>query len=253
MHTVKKLQAKKFRDESGLFIVEGEKFVREIPAHWDIQRYIFAERFVANANMDAFKTRARCEIVTDAQFDSFSDTLAPQGVLAICHQKKESLENLTDPSFFLLGENLSDPGNIGTLIRTAAAAGVTAVILTSGSGEIYNPKVIRASAGAILRIPVITTDTNAALDFLQSQKIALYAAHPRGESLPYELDMRGKGCILIGNEVHGLSDEILTRVDQKIRLPMHHATESLNASVAGGILLYEVVRQRLSPPTCKKA
>lgn len=179
----------------------------------------------------------------DKRFASLSDTINPQGIFAVCEKRTFTLH---DKSFLLLGERLADPGNIGTLIRTAAAAGACGVILSEGSGDIYNPKVIRAAAGAFLRIPVIdSADFPKLIPQLKTEGLTFLAAHLQGAVLPYSLDLRGNLGILIGNEAHGLSDEVSALADFRVKLPMQAGVESLNASVAGGLLLYEVVRQRL--------
>lgn len=166
--------------------------------------------------------------------------------MAVCEIRTFTLSDLAG-SFFLLGESLSDPGNTGTLIRTAAAAGADGIILSAGSVDIYNPKVIRAAAGSILRIPIVEgADLNEVIPELKQRGVTILAAHLDGAALPYDIDLR-EGCgILIGNEAHGLSDGTSHLADVLIKLPMSPAVESLNASVAGGILLYEVVRQRLT-------
>jgi len=244
--TIKKLKTKKGRDESGLFIVEGEKFVSEIPEPWIIRQYAMSQRFVDTHDISMYKKRARCEIVRDSIFDGISDTVSPQGILAVCEKKHWELSNelFKSGSFFLMGENLNDPGNIGTLIRTATAANAEGVILTSG--EIYNPKVIRASAGAVFRLPIITNIIlKEAVTILKSQNVQIYATHPRGAVFPYSLDLTKRFCLLIGNESHGISDEAISFADARVSLPMSECVESLNASTAGSILLYEAVRQRL--------
>lgn len=242
-----KIKTKKDRDESGLFTVEGEKFVQEIPHNWHICQYIIAERFAATHDITQYESRAKCDIVRDSVFDKLSDTMSPQGILAVCEQQHHNLNSIISSSkFFLLGENLNDPGNIGALIRTAAAAGVSGVILTTGSGDIYNPKVLRAAAGAALRLPIITNaDLQETLSLLKQNEIPTYAAHPRGNILPYDLDFRSSFCLLIGNESHGISETAANLADALITLPMANNTESLNASIAGSILLYEALRQRL--------
>jgi len=245
--TIKKLKTKKGRDESGLFIVEGEKFVSEIPETWVIRQYAMSQRFADSHNLSMYKKRARCEIVRDSIFDSISDTVSPQGILAVCEKKQWKLgdELFKNNSFFLMGENLNDPGNIGTLIRTAAAANAEGVILIT-SGEIYNPKVLRASAGAVFRLPIITELTlNEAVATLKAQDVQVYATHPHGAIFPYSLDLTKRFCLLIGNESHGISDEAVAVADILVSLPMSEIVESLNASTAGSILLYEAVRQRL--------
>jgi len=248
--SIKPLKTKKGRDESGLFIVEGEKFVQEIPQGWHVRQYIMAERFACKNELAIYEERAICVVVRDSVFDSLADTVSPQGILAVCEMKKLTLEKIQlvthshqlKSQFFLIGENLNDPGNIGALIRTAAAAGASGVILTAGSGDIYNPKVLRAAAGAALRIPTVTDVY--LQDIADVLKLPIYAAHPRGDKLPYHLDMTGSFCLLVGSESHGITDTAANLASELVTLPMVSSTESLNASVAGSILLYEAVRQR---------
>jgi len=234
--------------------VEGEKLVAEIPVNSThlnsrkIHAYICAESWQKNVSFPF--AQAPVITVSDSRFASFSDTVTPQGIMAVCEKRMYHLsdlfgENSLQNPFLVIGERLSDPGNIGTLIRTATAAGASGVILSEGSGDIYNPKVIRASAGAIFRIPVIEgANLGEIIPGLKQQGVNLLAAHLQGAVLPYDLDLKGSLAILIGNEAHGLSDEISNLADFRVKLPMAPDVESLNASVAGGILLYEVVRQR---------
>ena len=237
---LKLLKTKKGRDETGLFIIEGEKFVQEIPADWRVVKYVIAQRYAKTHGIPAL--RAGYEVMRDSIFDGLADTVSPQGVLAVCEQKRYLIEEIPR-NFILLGENLNDPGNIGALIRTAAAAGVSGVILTSGSGDIYNPKVLRASAGAVLRLPIVT-DVSLTDVFEYLGDTPAYAAHPRGDVSPYELNLRENFCLMVGNEAKGLTDTAANLARAKVSLPMVNSTESLNASVAGSVLMYEAVRQR---------
>ena len=257
---LKNLKTKKGRDESGLFIVEGEKLVEEIPESYTIICYAASRKYAANHDLSRFARKARLEIIRDSLFESLDDTKTPQGLLAICEQKRTSLDDIlrlcrpstshaetpgdkdTQCGFFLLGESISDPGNMGTLIRTAAAAGASGAVFTSGSTELHSPKVIRASAGAVLRLPCaeISEQSHEAKPTLLSIKAAnipIYAAHPRGTALPYELPLHKPFCVLIGNEAHGISREAESLADALVKLPMQNELESLNAAVAGGILL----------------
>ena len=247
MRELKHLKTKKGRNETGLFLVEGEKFVTEIPCHWQIRRYVIAQRFAVGRDLSHYKKRAPVEIIRDSLFDSLADTVNPQGIIAVCEQKHWQLSQLLTPGgFILIGECLNDPGNIGALIRTAAAAGAAGVVLGTGSGDIYNPKVLRAAAGAVLRLPIVTdAELSETITRLKQAGYAIYAAHPRGDTLPYDLDLRGNFCWLIGSESHGLTDESAAMTDAWVRLPMADDVESLNASVAGSVLLYEAVRQRV--------
>jgi TrmH family RNA methyltransferase len=230
-----------------LFIIEGEKFVREISEQWTVKKYLFAKSYADTHDISRFAARAECETLRDSLFESLSDTTTPQGIMAVCEQKRFTLaEVLTDDCLLLIGEELSDPGNIGTLIRTASAAGASGVILTSGSAELYNPKVLRAAAGALFHIKVITgLHLSDAASEIKSRGARIYAAHPRSEVLPYSIDLRRSVCFIVGNEARGLTDEALRLSDGLLTLPMPGCAESLNASVAGAVLLYEAVRQRL--------
>jgi len=241
---IKLLKTKKGRDETGLFIIEGEKFVNEIPADWQIIKYIISQSF--DKKNSQYKNRADTEIIKDSIFNQLADTKNPQGILAVCKKQEYSLhEIITQNGFVLLGEELNDPGNTGTLIRTAAAAGARGIILTKLSCDPYNPKVLRAAAGAVFRLPIITDieQTEAIKAIRQTHKI--YAAHLGGETLPYSLNLKNNFCLMIGNEARGLSEAAVSQADTLVRLPMAEGTESLNACVAGSILMYEAVRQRM--------
>lgn len=245
---IKQLKTKKARDILGLFMVEGAKFVDEIPPHWHVLQYVVAERYEKSHDISHYQHRATTVTVRDTIFDGLADAATPQGVIALCQKQEFTLEQILQksPRLILLGENLNDPGNIGALIRTAAAAGAGGVILTLGSGDIYNPKVLRAAAGAVLRLPfVVNADLAQVAAALTHSGIPIYAAHPRGTQTPYGLDFKGDACILVGHESHGISDTAAALATGLVTLPMVNRTESLNASVAGSILLYEAVRQRL--------
>jgi len=224
--------------------------------YWTVCKYILSQSYANTHDISILKERATCEIVRDSIFDSLADVTTPQGIFAVCKQMQYKLEDLLSHqinlaqgkqnNFYLIGENLNDPGNIGTLIRTAAAAGATGVVLTTGSADIYNPKVIRASAGAMLRLPIVVNMTiKQVAEVLKAREIPIYAAHPRGTIFPYDLNLQESFCFLLGNESHGISEEATMYATSLVTLPMPGDTESLNVSIAGCVLLYESVRQRL--------
>lgn len=245
MSEIKHFKTKKGRDEAGIFIVEGEKFIEEIPTNYTICHYIVSRKFADTHDLSRYK-RARVEVIRDSLFKSLADTVTPQGIMAVCEKIPHTLADILKPGgFFLMGENLSDPGNIGTLIRTAAAAGASGAVFTAGSCDVFSPKVLRAAAGAVLRLPIISNaDAEEIFSTLKSSSTPIFAAHPRGNALPYDLNLRENFCLLIGNESHGVSQSSQSAAAALVRLPMTDDTESLNASVAGSILLYEAVRQR---------
>ena len=244
---VKKLmKSASLRREKELYIVEGIRMVREIPA--DAIRTLYVAESMADKFADVCKEKnASVEIVRDSVFQSMSDTNTPQGILAEVYQKQTTEEDLfgrdTDP-FLLIIERLQDPGNLGTIIRTAEGAGVTGIILSSDSVDIYNPKVVRSTMGSVFRMPIFVAENLAdTVEWVKKQGIPVYGAHLNGDTF-YEKDFSGKCAFLVGNEGNGLSDEISAKADELIRIPMCGQVESLNAAVSTAVIVYEVLRQR---------
>ncbi|MDR2938973.1 MAG: RNA methyltransferase [Clostridiales bacterium] len=243
---VKYLRTKKGRYEHNLFIVEGARFVDEITGGFNIKYLVFSQTFTQKNETGGY--HHEYYIVSDKLFNELSDTFAPQGILAVVEQKQYSVDNLSKGnSFFLIAENIQDPGNLGTLIRTADAAGADAIFLSGNCVDVYNPKVVRATAGSIFHLPVIENNSlDILIGHLKRNGIKIYAAHLKGKKYPYEIDLTENIAILIGNEGNGLSEYVSRKADLLLKIPMLGMAESLNASVAGGILLYEVVRQRIN-------
>ena len=176
------------------------------------------------------------------------DTENPQGILAVCKKLDWDADAVLAKKtpFLLLAEELNDPGNLGTVIRTADACGADAVFLSKGSVDLYNPKVLRATMGSLFHVPVFQNiDLHALSEKMQAKQIPLYAAHLKGDRYPYALPLQDACAFLIGNEARGLSEDAAALCDAWVKIPMPGQAESLNASVAAGVLLYEVVRQRL--------
>lgn len=187
------------------------------------------------------------EVVEDSVFRVMSDTQTPQGILSILRQQHYSLEELLKASapLFLVLENLQDPGNLGTILRTAEGAGVTGVLLSRESVDIYNPKVVRSTMGSIFRVPFLyAEDLRETLRVLKSHGIQSFAAHLEGKKNYDQQDYRSGTAFLIGNESSGLSEELAACGDTYIRIPMEGQLESLNAAVAAAVLVYEAYRQR---------
>jgi len=246
------LHTKKGRSESNMFIVEGEKYVSEIPIEWTVECYIISESFTQN-DISAYEKRACVYVAKEHQYKRLSDTVTPQGIMAICKKQIFTVSNIdTDSCLLLLCEALSDPGNVGALIRAANAASASAVILTQGCVDLYNPKVIRASAGALFHIPcLVEEDAIEVTSFLRKHNVLLAAAHLKGDASPYYVDMTKAICIMIGNESFGLSSKISALADISVKIPMKANAESLNAASAGAVLLFEAVRQRRSTSPCQ--
>ena len=268
------LKSREMRDTEGLFAAEGRKIFEEVPEehvreiyvsesffreHEEELRnrgfYVSDSAFGAESGMrkagrtliDEAAGRGVIEIVSDSRFGSISDTKNPQGVIALLAKPEWEIEDIFKKKapLLLLAEHLQDPGNAGTILRTAEAAGADAVILTKESVDIFNPKVVRATMGSIFRMPVFYVESAAACcDMLRARGIRSYAAYLPGSTVYDAPNYTGGTCFLIGNESRGLTDEAAAAADERIRIPMTEHINSLNAAMAGGILLYEAARQR---------
>jgi TrmH family RNA methyltransferase len=203
--------------------------------------YVVAESRAGST--DGFEQRAQCVRVSDRVFAQLADTVTPQGVIAVVERGQWTAQDVNF-GFVLALENINDPGNVGALIRTAAAAGAAGVLLSPGCADPFSPKAIRASACAALRLPVIINCNIPAFISAAGAAVPIFAAHAHGGVVPYDLPMGGPCMLLIGSESHGLSAEALEVASHTVCLPMPGGTESLNAAVAGSILIYEHVRQR---------
>ena len=232
----------KARRESGTYIVEGIKMCGEAPAEAVLETYVTAS--FAMQNKEWLKKR-NAEVIEDRVFEKISDTKTPQGVLSVIRQPEYSLDDIIkNGDLYVILEDIQDPGNLGTIIRTAEGAGVSGVIMSKGCVDIYNPKTIRSTMGSVYRVPfVYTDDLKSAIAKLKENGIEVYAAHLKGKSDYDDISYR-RAAFLIGNEGNGLSDETALLADTYIRIPMEGQVESLNAAVATAILMYEFGRQR---------
>jgi TrmH family RNA methyltransferase len=239
----------KAREEQEAFVVEGIKMFEEAREAKLLIKTYASESFYESALKDnpAFFDGLDYEIITDSVFKEASDTLTPQGIIGIVKRAEYSLvDMIADPkACLLLLEDIRDPGNLGTMIRTAEGAGVTGIILNSSCVDIYNPKVIRSTMGSIYRVPFYyAKDFFETLKAVKKQGIIIYAAHLLGKPYDTEDSFRMKCAFLIGNEANGLTKEVSAMADALIKIPMAGKVESLNAAVAAAILMYEAARQR---------
>ncbi|MBU9725379.1 TrmH family RNA methyltransferase [Diplocloster modestus] len=245
-HVMQLNRKPRLRNEEGVFVVEGFKMVKEAPRDRIVKAYVSASA-LADSSCQALLADLSFEAVEDQVFTQMSDTQTPQGILAVIKRQEPDPDQLleqTDP-FLLLIENLQDPGNLGTMIRTAEGAGVTGILISRESVDLYNPKTIRSTMGSIYRVPVHIADSLTGLiPLLHQRGIRTYAAHLRGTESYTDADYQKGTAFLIGNEGNGLTEELADAADQYIRIPMEGQVESLNAAMAAGILMYEVKRQR---------
>lgn len=230
------------RRKEQLFLVEGIRMFEEIPADRLYKVYVTEE--FQKAHQEMF-SKMEPELVSSQVMKEISDTMTPQGVLALVKMKEFQMEQLAEENALLLVlENLQDPGNLGTILRTGEGAGVTGIIMSRDTVDIYNPKVIRSTMGSIFRVPFVYADNmEQVMEFLKKNQITAYAAHLDGTNYTKE-DYRKSSAFFIGNEGNGLSDGLTRAADRKIKIPMSGNVESLNAAMAAGLLMYEARRQR---------
>lgn len=231
----------KVRKQKKQYVVEGVKMFSEVPKE-NLKGVYVSESFLKE-NKGKLQ-EADFQVVSDSVFKKISDTVTPQGVLAVVAQNTKTLDELLNnrkknKSCIVVLDRLQDPGNLGTIIRTAEGAGVSGIVMSSDCADIYNPKVIRSTMGSVFRVPfVVVEDLPDAVEQMKACGITTYAAHLQGED--YNKGVFGKDiALLIGNEARGLSEEISGKADQFIRIPMEGKVESLNAAVAAAILMYE--------------
>lgn len=238
----------KVRNSQDVFVVEGPKMVYEAPQN-DLVKIYLSETFYS----EGLKSSTRpwegrdYEVVTDKVFKEMSDTQTPQGILAVVKQKKYRLETVIGQGMplLLILESIQDPGNLGTIIRTAEGAGVSGIVMNKGTVDIYNPKTIRSTMGSIYRMPFIyAEDFYDTIQILKEKGIYLYAAHLGGEKDYNDADYTIRCGFLIGNEGRGLDSQTAATADEYIKIPMSGSVESLNAAVAAALLSYEARQQR---------
>lgn len=250
---IKSLKNKKYREEKGQYFIEGIRFVEEA-----LKEKAVINSIVVSENLNNVKggeeilekvkgLKVPVYTVRDKIFKDISDTENPQGIMAVVKMTASSLEEiLRKGSLIIVMDAIQDPGNMGTIIRTADAAGVTGIIVSKGCVDTYNPKVLRSTMGSIFHVNIHNTeDLSETINKIKERGITVLAAHLQGEANYFEQDMKRDCAIIIGNEANGISDDAAQQADVLVKIPMPGKSESLNASVAAGLLMYEAVRQRL--------
>lgn len=249
---IKALHLKKNRDEQGLYFVEGIRFVNDaIDNGQAIVKVVISDKLESLNGGKALIERVcaiceDCYLVQDKLFKEISDTTTPQGILAVLKKSEYAFDDvINEGSSVVILDSLQDPGNVGTIVRTADAAGVSAVILTKGCVDLFSPKVLRATMGSIFHMPIFEGQKiNDTIKMLKNSGYKVIASHLNGQNNYYDEDLTGKCAIIVGNEANGISDETVAMSDKLVKIPMLGRAESLNASVAASIMIYEIVRQK---------
>ncbi|MCI8300698.1 MAG: RNA methyltransferase [Lachnospiraceae bacterium] len=237
----------KTRYEQRVFVVEGVKMCRETPKE-QIEKIYVSERFMQTSDKAELWKKCAYEVVSERVFQGICDTKTPQGILCLVKMPQYELQDLlVKKAHLLILEDIQDPGNLGTMLRTGEGAGITGVIMSRGTVDIFHPKVIRSTMGSLFRVPFyVAEDLSHTIHSIKEQGVTVYAAHLKG-SLSYDKADYTDSCgFLIGNEGNGLSAEIASLADTYIRIPMQGKIESLNAATAAALLMYEAGRQRRS-------
>lgn len=243
-------QKSKVRKDTGLFIAEGMKMFMETPAERISKIYVtdgFLNQMPPACRAKLESIPSHYETVSDDLFKKMSDTKTPQGILCVVKQRQYKLEDmLSQPCpLLIILEDIQDPGNLGTIFRAGEGAGVSGIIMSGNTVDIYNPKTIRSTMGSVYRMPFMyVSSLDSVMDILKKSNIIVHAAHLQG-SIAYDSCDYTKGtAFLIGNESNGLKEETAEMADVRIKIPMLGKVESLNAAVASAVLFYEAARQR---------
>ena len=260
-----KLKTKKGRREKERFLIEGLKFCQELlNSSFEAELVLYTLRFSKFQDgkklLDDFvKKGVEVISVKEDIIKKLSDTVTPQGIVGIVKMKKLSLsldasaeksllKNTKSEGFieFVLAiDSIKEPGNLGTMIRTADAAGVFCVLLSEGCVELYNPKVLRSTMGSVFHLPIFENmNLEKAILYLKKRGFKIFAADVKEGKLYDQIDYLGKVCLIIGSEAQGISEKLLSLAFEKVKIPLYGKAESLNAAVACGIILYQIAKKR---------
>lgn len=253
----KSLLTRKHREETGLFLMEGAVLLKEAFAAGED----FLDALIVRTGSEeapgvtelissAGRLGIRAFGLAGPLFDQLTDTETGKDVIGVFRIPAREIGNVRNGLLIL--DRLQDPGNMGTVMRTAEAAGFDGIAAVKGTVDAFSPKVVRAASGAVLRLPVVYLDSEEeVLELCRREGLKIAAGDPLGTDLYGGADLSGRIALIIGNEGRGISESLMERADVRVRIPMEGKTESLNAAVAAAILMYETVRQR-GQMTCRK-
>ncbi len=247
------LKQKKQRDVTGLFIAEGVRLLEEVHlADWQVEACLYTEAALQHKRTEKIihelqDKGCRMLIVSEAVYLKVTDTEQPQGIMAIVKKKNQLLTRIlqADCPLIVILDALQDPGNVGTVIRTADAVGASGVILTKGCADVYSSKAVRATMGSLFHLPIF--DGISYEEVVSSLRIAgvnLFATSLASSNLYYEADFKKPAAVIFGNEGSGVHETLLNQADSAIFIPILGKAESLNVAASAAVILYEAIRQR---------
>lgn len=242
------LKQKKYRQKRGEFLAEGLRTVEEAVAFKAAQQIFYTateDERTLQLLEQAASMQLKLTCVSEAVMKKIADTETPQGIIAVCRMQEQPLEQLlASGKLLLVLDRVGDPGNIGTMLRTADAAGVGGIILLKGTADIYAPKTVRSSMGSLFHVPVLSGV--AEQEFIDNAKKAGYqllvTALDGADNL-YQADLKGRLAFVMGNEAGGVSAALLQQADKRVFIPMRGKAESLNVAMAAGIVMFEAMRR----------
>lgn len=246
---IKKLKEKKYRVDNKKFIIEGFRFLEE----GFKSDFIIDKLFIKESSIDKFSEKfsfciskydEKLFIINDNLFKSISGTENSQGVLAVLNMKEETF--IAKEGLYILVDKVQDPGNLGTIIRTAHSAGCKGVILSKDTVDLYNEKTLRSTMGSIFNIPIIHDEDLSFTKKLINEGYNLVCSSLQTDKNFFEVNLVDNAIIAVGNEGNGISDEVMNLATCKVKIPMLGNTESLNVAIAASIMIYEGVRQKIS-------
>ncbi len=250
------LKLKKYRDVTGLFVAEGIRLAEEVvKSAWEVQFALFLDTLLNERALKLMDTLEKEKYpvyrVNRNIYEKVSDTKESQGILLVVKKRQgklsDVLRNATKPNLVVL-DALQDPGNVGTIIRTADAAGCSGVILMKGSADVFNNKTVRSAMGSLFHLPIITdVSEDELMTFLQAHHIASYAAAlDKTAKICFTCDFTQAFAVIFGNEGNGVRPSLLSRIHEKLFIPMQGSAESLNVATAAAVIIYENLRQRMA-------
>ena len=251
---IRKLKDKKYRDESNEYVVEGVKLVEEaVKENAKIKQIIVCEDTTRTYEIPTHImleiAKYECISVSDKIFNIITQVTNPQGIMAIIEKNAQDAQIDYSQDIIVVLDDVQDPGNLGTILRTVDSIGLNQIIVSKGTADAFNSKVVRSTMGAIFRIKIIEVENLAqAIKEMRKHHFKLMVTSLQTDNSIYDIGFNKK-IIVIGNESNGVSEEIQDMADEKAKIPMLGKTESLNASVAAGIVMYEYVRQKITKST----
>ena len=244
------LKQKKYRTQNGLYLAEGLRTAEEAVAYKAVETLFYVatdDDRTMRLLEDAAMQNIKLVCVNENVMKKIADTETPQGIIAVCKMRQPKLENLlASGKMLLVLDRVGDPGNIGTMLRTADAAGIGGLVLLKGCADIYAPKTVRSSMGSLFHIPVLSGVSEQ--EFVSAAKKAGYdllVTCLDGADNLYKADLSGRIAVVMGNEAGGVSETLLEKADKRVYIPMAGRAESLNVAMAAGIVMFEALRRKV--------